>query len=157
MKQYIVSTVDKIILVPKIKRSFSNTEDWKFILSAGKPVLIGDNVDDGEIPREVAKIYSESYRHIYSITDSAAKVSGTPQGPAPTGSNSDDFQFDAVAFLESTPEPTEADLSDMRQKQLLEVCAVLGLSGTPHDSKKLLSAKIVQEIKVRSGTAAKGD
>ena len=155
MGQFIISTVDKVIEVPALKRSFANKEDWKFELEAGVPVPIGDNVDKGEIPMEVAKTYSESYAHVYSIVDSGKTVAsaegkGTETKPPVTG------EFDPVAFLEGNLEPTEEELADMKQKELLAICEVLELSGSPNESKKVLAAKIVQEMKVRA-EANKGE
>ncbi len=153
MDQFIVSTVDRTILVPKTKRSFSNTKNWKFVLKAGKPVLIGDNIDDGEMPMEVAKTYSGSYPHVMSIVDGGKKVipkATIQEVPADTG-----IEFDAVEFLAQDPEPREEALTDLKTKQLLDVCAVLDLSGSPKDTKKVLANKIIQEINVRSGRAEK--
>lgn len=155
MGQFLVSTVDRVLLVPKLKRSFTNTEDWEFTFEAGVPVVIGDNVADGEIPMEVAKTYSESYPHVFSITsDGKAKALPETEEPEKT---LPDGEFDAVAFLASNLEPTEKGLAALKQKELLAICEVLELSGSPNDSKKILAAKIVQEIKVRSEAIDNGE
>ena len=148
MGQFFVSTVDKVLEVPKIKRSFSNKEDWKFELKAGKAVPIGDDVAEGEIPMEVAKTYKDCYPHVYSIVDDGEEVVSTTEDK-PQVTPGPPAEFDPVQFLAEHPEPTEEGLALIKQRQLLAICEVLELTGSVTESKLVLAGKIVQELKVR--------
>lgn len=135
----LVSTVDKVIVIPKTKSSFSNKEDLKFVLKAGVPL---------EVPEEVAKSYSGAYPQIYKIVESKEKIEVEEKKSSEEDKVAE--KFDAVSFLQAQPNATEEELKKLKQSELLAICEALDLKANFNTGVDKLASKIAQELVIRN-------
>ena len=141
---FMVSKVNKILQIPKIKRSFPNKENLEFKLKANVPV---------QVPFYVAQSYSESYPHIYAIvSDEEAEVlllKKTTQTVAPKVT--DNSNFSAVDYLNNTNPVTKDKLVDLGDKELFLIAEFLELQPSPETEKVELIESILVDLETKRG------
>jgi len=127
-KAYLVSTVDKVLDIPRKRRPFNNEHAMRFKLTAGVPQ---------EVPLDVALTYSKAYPNIYSIVDG-------PEGNTEKedisssftiGSKETEAAFNPETFLAECDPLTKDVLIGLDEKELFQISNFLGIR-VPYNIKK---------------------
>ncbi|MGD1007434.1 MAG: hypothetical protein ABR980_09420 [Ignavibacteriaceae bacterium] len=140
---YLVSKVNRKLIIPKDKRSFPNKETLAFTFKAGIPQ---------KVPAYAAKAYAESYPHVYSIVrdgeaeaiiSKAPTVTQTAEVAAPS-------DFNAVVFLNNNHPLTKDKLITLGDKEVFQIAGTLELNPDPNTPKGKLIEQILTEVEVRN-------
>lgn len=145
-KLYLVSTVDRVLVVPKTKKRFPNEENLKFSFKAGIPQLV---------PDWLAVQYSKDYPEIFSIAESGTpkKNLSAPSSitQSPVKEQVDD-NFDAKEFLNQSHPLTQSKLEERSDKELFAISKVLGMRVAFNIGKSRHIERILGEIEARNNT-----
>jgi hypothetical protein len=156
-EMYLVSKVNRKLVIPKGKRCFPNKETLEFTFKAGIRL---------KVPAYVAKAYSESYPHVYSIVSNEAAEAvnaktpivpqasresvSFPKGQLPAAEAAELPVFNAVEFLNNNHPLTKDKLLSLSDKDVFLVAGTLALNPDPNTPKMKLIEQVFTEVEVRN-------